>query len=199
MLSQSTVLASDDFDSLIDDIANHFKGDRRGLGYRAGSDDLVALYEGLQPVSFAVTALSDSGDNQVVNDFVRECKTDLEADNKVFKDKTSEYTTALQSSRKEDDFDRRIDEMADKAKQDNAAAIDKWREKAKKLHKQFPAASNAIAFAFQSVCSLAGKIYTAIINFFSSIVENVAKWLENAWSSIKSFFSTLSNTISGWI
>ncbi|MEA3233249.1 hypothetical protein OP492_01090 [Pseudomonas mosselii] len=198
MSVQNLVLAHNDFESIIDDMAAYFKNDRRAQGYSAESKELNELYESLQPVSLAVSYVSDGGNDQVIDRFVGDCKADLNADSAGFHGKTSEYTKALESSHNQDDFSKRIDEMADKAKRDNAAVIDRWRDKAKKIYKENPEAGNAIVFAFQSVCSLANKVYSAIIDFFSSIIQSVAKWLANAWSSIKNFFSDVAHVISGW-
>ncbi|MCF1487613.1 hypothetical protein LZ838_09585 [Pseudomonas sp. AA27] len=198
MPAQNVAFARNDFESIIDDMASHFKSDRRAQSYSAESEGLRALYASLEPVSLAVGALSDSGSDQAVSRFTGDCKADLNADSAGFHGKTSEYTTALQSSQNQDEFSKRIDEMADKAKRDNAAAIDRWREKAKLIHQENPGAGKAILFAFESVCALANKVYSAIIDFFTSIVQSVAKWLANAWSSIKNFFTDVSRMISGW-
>ncbi|MCX2687617.1 hypothetical protein OO306_18960 [Pseudomonas sp. DCB_AW] len=198
MPAQSLVLARNDFESIIDDMAAHFKSDSRAQSYSTESKVLNELYGGLEPVSLAVSSLSDSGNDQVISKFTGDCKADLNTDSAAFHSKTSDYTTALQSSQNQDEFSRRIDEMADKAKRDNASAIDRWREKAKQINKENPGAGNAILIAFESVCALANKVYSAIVDFFTSIVQSVVKWLANAWSSIKNFFSDVSHLISGW-
>lgn len=198
MSVQGAALTSNDFNSIIDDMASQFKSDRRLQSYSAESQRLNKLYESLEPVSLAVGYVSDGGDSQVVDNFVGDCKANLNSESAGFHSRTSDYTKALEASHNQDEFSKMIDEMADEAKRKTAATIDHWRDQAKELCKKNPEAAHGIIFAFQSLCSLANKVFSAIIDFFGSIIRSIVNWLVNAWTSIKNFFSDVSHLISGW-
>ncbi|MDP9517742.1 hypothetical protein [Pseudomonas protegens] len=205
MQAKSSTLTQAEFDSVIDNVASFFKGDKGGVDYRslsysATSGETHELYEKLGLVYVDITSSNNNEVAQVVGRLNSEFQKELSADSNGYHKDITECTNNLESTRNQDDFNKRIDDIAANAKAASAATIDKWKEKVKKYYKESSTLGqrvlDALMGAFAKACALAMKVYESIINFFTSIIANVVKWLEHAWASIKDFFSGISRMIS---
>ncbi|MBC2658457.1 hypothetical protein H7A76_23710 [Pseudomonas sp. MSSRFD41] len=133
MQATNSTMTHADFESVIGNIASFFKDDKYGMShrsvnYRATSEEIDELCEKLDLVSVDNESTTEE-EVKAVKKLKDDCKNDLTVDIKHFNEGINKHTKSFESSKNQDDFKKRVHEIAESARVATNNMISHWEKK----------------------------------------------------------------------
>lgn len=107
--------------------------------------------------------------------------------------KNEKVSTAAQNIFKDE-----LEKKRAQAKEQAAKNVDRIYDEALRIGEAHPEAQGAILGVLESVGTFFQALFDKIASFISKVVENIVKWVVDAWNSIKSTFNSITSWVSGW-
>ncbi|MGP3004499.1 hypothetical protein [Serratia bockelmannii] len=111
---------------------------------------------------------------------------------------TKKLTDAKLSTAAKSAFSAKLDKLKEEAKEKSLKNIEKIFNAASEIGEAHPEAQNTILFVLEKVGNLFHELMDKVVNFIVGIVQDVVKWIKNAWDSITSVFNGIKIWVSHW-
>ncbi|MCX7922578.1 MAG: hypothetical protein N3B21_11315 [Clostridia bacterium] len=166
-----SIMKEDVFEKLMNDMRDH---------YKSSSGRFIVPYK----LEIKDDVLPE--DTKVaVNDF----QTDINGFNESQQKKITENTDKYLKDSDDDEFDRKMNEIRDKAKAESDEKIDKLVEKMKHQAKLHPESKPLIVHATNSILDFfTGTILDTLTSFVTNLIDQISKLLEKALQAVEDFF-----------
>ncbi|BEM86854.1 TPA: hypothetical protein ACYUTM_004920 [Serratia marcescens] len=111
---------------------------------------------------------------------------------------TKKLTDANLSTAAKSDFSAKLAKLKEDAQKKALNNIDKIFNAASEIGEAHPEAQNTILFIVEKVGNLFHELVDKIVDFIVGIVQDVVKWIKNAWDSITTTFNGIKTWVSLW-